>query len=96
MAVFVFFLTLVTFFGYRIRQIAREYLVEDKEGILSPIVDFFMLPLLRVGQWLSGEIAKINLFIFIFDFVIEAPFKAIFEVVEEWIRFVKIKKDEMV
>lgn len=94
--VFVFFLTLVTFFGYRIRQIAREYLVIEKEGVLDPIVDFFMLPLLRVGQWLSGEIAKINLFIFIFDFVIEAPFKAIFEVIEEWIRFVKIKKEDMV
>ncbi|MBI4067705.1 hypothetical protein HY407_04960 [Candidatus Gottesmanbacteria bacterium] len=96
MTVFLLFLTLVTFFGYRIRQIAREYRVIEKEGVLSPIADFFMLPLLRVGQWLSGEIAKINLFIFIFDFVIEAPFKAIFEVVEEWIRFVKIKKEEMV
>ncbi len=95
-AVFIFFLTLVTFFAYRIRLIAREYLVVEKEGILDPVGDFFMLPLLRVGQWLSGEIAKINLFIFIFDFVIEAPFKAIFEVVDEWIHFVKIKKDEMV
>ena len=94
--IFIFFLTLVTFFAYRIRLIAREYLVLEKEGVLEPIFDFFMLPLLRVGQWLSGEITKINLFIFIFDFVIEAPFKAIFEVVEEWIRFVKSKKEEMV
>lgn len=94
--VFIVFLTLVTFFAYRIRQISKEYLVEAKEGVLSPIADFFMLPLLRVGQWLSGEIAKINFIIFLFDFIIEAPFKAIFEVVEEWIRFVRIKKEEMV
>lgn len=94
--VFIVFLTLVTFFGYRIRQISKEYLVEARDGVLSPVVDFFMLPLLRVGQWLSGEIAKINIIIFFFDFIIEAPFKAIFEVIEEWIHFVRIKKEEMV
>ena len=94
--VFIAFLTLVTFFGYTIRQISKEYLVEIKEGVLTPIGDFFLLPLLRVGQWLSGEIARFSLFVVIFDFIIEAPFKAIFEVIEEWIRFVRIKKEEMV
>jgi len=95
-AVFIFFICVVTFFAYRIRQTAKEYSVENKSGILSPVVDFFMIPILSVGKWLSSEIGKINLFIFIFDFMIEAPFKLIFEIVEEWINFVKKKKDEII
>jgi hypothetical protein len=85
----------VTFFAYRIRPTAKEYSVEDKPGILSPIVDFFMIPVLSVGKFLSSEIGKLNVFILIFDFLIEAPFKLIFEIVEEWINFVKTKKDEI-
>ncbi len=92
--IFVFFVSMVFFFGYRIRQTAKEYLLIEKEGIFSPITDFFMLPVLSVGKWLSSEIARINIFIFLFDFIIEAPFKAIFEIGEEWINFTKSKKEE--
>lgn len=92
--IFIFFVSMILFFGYRIRQTAKEYLLIEKEGILSPIGDFFMLPILSLGKWLSGEIARLNIFIFIFDFIIEAPFKAIFEIGEEWINFMKSKKEE--
>lgn len=92
--IFIFFVSMIVFFGYRIRQTAKEYLLIEKEGILSPIGDFFMLPILSLGKWLSSEIARLNIFIFIFDFIIEAPFKAIFEIGEEWINFMKTKKEE--
>lgn len=95
-AIFIFFVTLVSFFAYRIRVSAKEYEMTDREGFFAPIVDFFFLPILRVGHWLSGEIAKINIFIFLFDFILEAPLKVIFEVAEEWIRFVRAKKEEIV
>lgn len=94
--IFVFFVTLVSFFAYRIRISAKEYEMVDREGFISPLIDFFFLPILRVGHWLSGEIAKINIFIFLFDFILEAPLKVIFEVVEEWIRFINAKKEEIV
>ncbi|PJE63359.1 hypothetical protein COU89_03750 [Candidatus Roizmanbacteria bacterium CG10_big_fil_rev_8_21_14_0_10_45_7] len=94
--VFFFFLTAVAFFGYRVRQIAKEYIVNHKETILSPIVDFFMVPLITVGKWLSNEISKINILIFIFDFLIEAPFKILFDVIEEWIGFLRNRKEEIV
>jgi len=94
--IFVFFVTLVSFFAYRIRVSAKEYEMTDREGFFGPIVDFFFLPILRVGHWLSREIAKINIFIFLFDFVLEAPLKVIFEVAEEWIRFIRTKKEEIV
>lgn len=94
--IFVFFMALVTFFAYRIRQSAKEYEVVERQGILEPMVDLFFLPVLRAGQFLSREIARLNVFIFLFDFILEAPLKVILEVVEEWIRFIRTKKDEII
>lgn len=94
--IFVFFVALVSFFAYRIRHSAKEYEMIERQGLLEPIMDFFLLPVLQAGQFLSKGIAKLNIFIFLFDFILEAPLKTIFEVVEEWIRFVRLKKDEIV
>jgi len=95
--IFIFFVTLVTFFAFRVISITQEYQVVSREGLLSPILDFFFLPIMRVGQWLSGEVlTKFNVLMFIFDFIIEMPFKAIVEVFDEWVHFVRIKKEEIV
>lgn len=94
--IFIFFVALISFFAYRIRLSAKEYAMVEHQGILEPLFDFFFLPILRAGHVLSQGIAKINIFIFLFDFILEAPLKVIFDVVEEWIRFVRIKKDEII
>lgn len=94
--VFLFFLTLVSFFGYRVRLDTKDYVIREKESVFTPITDFVFLPILRVGQWLSGELAQINFLIFFLDFIIEAPFKAFFRVIEEWIHFIRIKKEEII
>lgn len=95
--IFIFFVTLVTFFAYRIIIITHEYLVIDRDGPLTPLFDFFFLPIIRVGQWLSGEVlTKFNVFIFLFDFIIEMPLKAVVEVVDEWVHFVRLKKEDIV
>ncbi len=94
--IFIFFVSVVTFFSYRIRQIVRELRLVEKESIFTPLVDFFFMPILSLGKFFSQEIARLNFFIFVFDFLIEAPFKLIFEVVEEWISFVRKRKEEIV
>ena len=94
--IFIFFVSVVTFFSYRIKQIVNEYRLQEKESILAPLADFFFMPILSLGKFFSQEIAKLNFFIFIFDFLIEAPFKLVFEVVEEWISFVRQRKEEIV
>lgn len=94
--IFVFFITLVSFFAYRIRVSAKEYEVVERQGFLEPLADFFFLPILRAGHILSREITKLNIFIFLFDFILEAPLKVIFEVTEEWIRFIQTKKEEII
>jgi len=96
MGVFVFFVSVVSFFSYRIRQIVNIYRLDEKEGILSPLIDFFFMPVLSLGKFFSSELARLNFLIFVFDFLIEAPFKLIFEVIEEWISFVRKRKEEII
>ena len=94
--IFIFFVSVVTFFSYRVKQIVSEVRLEDKENIITPLIDFFRMPILSLGKFFSQEIAKFNFFIFIFDFLIEAPFKLIFEIIEEWISFVRKRKEEII
>lgn len=94
--VFIFFVSIVTFFSYRIKQMVNEFKLDDKENVLTPIIDFFFMPILSLGKFFSSELARLNFFIFIFDFLIEAPFKLIFEIVEEWISFVRKRKEEII
>jgi ABC-type transport system involved in multi-copper enzyme maturation permease subunit len=93
--IFIFFVTAVSFFGTRIRQLTKEYSVEHKrEGLIGLFTIFFSLPIIRAGHWLSVNMRRINLFVFILDFVIEAPFKLVIEVIESWFVFLREKKED--
>lgn len=96
MGLFLFFLSVVSYFGIRIRRNARELVViKRKEGIITFISDLFSIPILRMGQWLSTKLSSVNVFVFILDFIIEAPFKAFVEVFEGWIYFIKEERDKI-
>jgi hypothetical protein len=93
---FFFFLSVVSFFGFRIRQNARSlYVLEEKENFSSIMSDFIFMPFLRIGKWLAIKFQGINIFLIVLDFIIEAPFKSVMEVVEDWVTFMKEKKDEL-
>ena len=95
-SIFIFFLCVVSFFAFRLRMAAREYVVVGRvERFTSVLMDFFSLPILRAGQWLSRSISRLNIFIFLFDFVIEAPFKIFLNVMEEWFAYMKEKREEL-
>lgn len=95
-ALFVFFLTIISFFAVRIRISAREFFVLDqREGPLGFLVDFFSLPILRVGRWIALRAPKVNIVLFIFDFLIEAPFKSFLDILEELTSFLREKKEEI-
>jgi len=93
---FIFFLTLVSFFGFRLRNIANQYLViPRKENLINFLIDFFTLPIIRVGRFLSINFSKINFMIYILDFVIETPFKALVETLDKALAFIREKKEEI-
>ncbi len=95
-AFFIFFLSLVAYFGIRIRNTRRELmLVETGQGPLQILGDVLFLPFIRAGRWISLHVPLINVFLFFFDFIIEAPFKAAVEIVENWFVFLKEKREEI-
>ena len=94
--IFIFFLSLVSLFAYRVRLKARELAVtDDNQGIIPTLFDFLFLPILSVGTWLSSSLSKINVFIFVFDFILEAPIKTLIQTGEEFINFFREKKEEI-
>lgn len=94
-SIFIFFISVVTFFAYRIRQTAKEYVLEPSNNIVISFVTFLFLPILYLGKLFSEQVSKINLFIIFFDYLIEAPFKFIIDIVEEWTKFLRDRKDEL-
>jgi hypothetical protein len=93
---FLFFLSLVSFMGLKIRNTRRELLVVDAGGgFIGTIVDVLFLPITRAGRWLALRAPRVNVFLFFLDFIIEAPFKAAFSMIEGWLAFLKEKKEEI-
>lgn len=93
--VFLFFLAIVSFLSYRIYRIAHIYTIAERERIITPVVDFFFMPVAQVGRYLTEGISQINIFLFILDFIIEAPFKGLFSFFEQWFLFLHAKREQM-
>ncbi|MDP3941338.1 MAG: hypothetical protein Q8Q49_03460 [bacterium] len=93
--IFIFFLAIVSFLSYRISLVANLYRVGERQGLMTPVVDFLFMPIVRVGQRLTQGISQINFLLFIFDFIIETPFKIIFGFFEQWFRFLHDKREEI-
>ncbi len=94
-AVFMFFIAIVSFLSYRINLTANEYTINKGQGLFTPVVDILFLPVIRVGMYLSDGISQINILIFLFDFLIEAPFKVIFEFFEQLFGYLHTKREDL-
>lgn len=93
MAIFMFFLTIVAFFIFRIYQIAHTYTVVSRQHFFTPIIDFLFMPIAQVGRYLAEGVSQVNIFLFIFDFLIETPFKTMFGFAEEWFHYLHTKRE---
>lgn len=94
--IFIFFLTIIAFFAYRISQIAKVYFWKNQERESSSIGDMISLPILTIGSLLSQGLSKLNFLAFAFDFMLEAPFKLILGFLDNWVQFLSIKKEEQI
>jgi hypothetical protein len=93
--IFLFFIAIISFLSYRIFQTANAYTVIHKQNILNPVVDFFFVPIIRVGRSFTEGIAQVNFILIIIDFIIEAPFKGLVGFFEQWFAFVANKREEL-
>jgi len=93
---FLLFLSLVSYFGIRVRRLSKDFVViARKETLLTFLLDIFSYPIIRVGQWISEKTSQVNVFIFILDVIIEAPFKTLVEVFDQWTNYLKEKREEL-
>lgn len=94
--IFLFFLAFVSFFSVRTTRGLKELnVVERRENIMTLLLDLFYMPIIMAGRWLSGKFSKINVFIFLFDFVIETPFKVLVEIAEDWTKYVRERRENI-
>ncbi len=94
--IFFIFLSTASFFGFRLSTMVRELeLVTKQVGLLSSFRDFFYLPFIIVGQWLSSKYARINVIAYFLDIAIELPLKTVLRLVRQWTRFLSEKHDEL-
>jgi hypothetical protein len=94
--IFVFFMTIIAFFAYRIGQIAQVYSWKDQQKENTSLKDMFLLPILTIGSRLSQGLTHLNFLGFVFDFILEAPFKIILGFVDDWVQFLSTKKEQQV
>jgi hypothetical protein len=95
--IFLFLFSVINFFNALVRQPVRELLVErEKEGMIGMLIDTLSMPFVRIGKWMSVNFSRVNVFIFLFDVIIEAPFKVVIRFIREWAGFIRRKKEEMI
>lgn len=94
--IFLFFLAFVSFFSIVVTKGIKELLiVEKKENLITFLIDLFYSPIIMAGKWLSSSFSKMNVFVFIFDFILEAPFKILVEVGEDWTKYIRERRENM-
>lgn len=93
---FLFFITLVSYFGLRIRYSAKKWKISiEEENLISLLWNFTTIPIIRTGRWLSEKFSSINIFVFTMDFVIETPFKLILGTFDSFVSFLKETKEDL-
>ena len=96
LVIFFVFMSTASFLGFRLSAMVRELeLITHKNRILSTVRDFFYLPFILVGQWLSSKYAKINAVAYFLDIAIELPLKTSLRLLRQWTRFLNEKHDEI-
>ncbi len=94
---FVVFLGLVSFLATRIRRSVDDLrIIPKKETATSAILSFLALPVLEFGRWLAQHIRQLNVLLFFMDRVLEAPFKILIDITEEWFDFVRDRREEII
>lgn len=92
---FLFFLALVSYFGLRIRHNARQWkIASPNENTASLLWNFFTIPVIHAGRWLSQKFAAINVFVFVLDVIIETPFKIMLGTFDSFLSFLKEKEED--
>jgi len=93
---FFFFVSIVSFFSFRIRSLALELAMKrSRDDAITTVMELLLLPFIRIGKFFSDKFASFNPFILALDFLIEAPLKTVIKILNSWFRFINAKKEEL-
>jgi hypothetical protein len=96
MIIFFLFFSTASSLGFRLASLVRELEVSGRSsGFLTSLLDFFYLPFIMVGQWLSRKYSRLNIVARFLDVAIELPLKALLRLVRQWIRFLDERRESL-
>ncbi len=85
----------IVFAAMAIRQKSKEITVKEKGSVLEFILDFFSIPLAKIGAWLSSKWKEFNFVSVFFSTLVDTPFSSFIELLEEWRNYIKDKQAEI-
>ncbi|MFH1546922.1 MAG: hypothetical protein ABIC57_00375, partial [bacterium] len=78
-----------------IRARSKELTIEEEGGFVEFVMDFFTIPLAKVGQWLSEKWKEYNFVSVFFIALVDSPISSFITLIEEWRGFIKERKSEI-
>lgn len=92
---FLFFLSLVLFFAFRIRMRAKRWVVIEERGVPALLTNALVAPIVRVGRYLSRTFSSVNVFVLFMDFILETPFKMLLNFSHHFLIYLREKANEV-
>ncbi len=93
--IFALFTSMVIATGVRVNNRAKEMSLEKEEAsIWSFLLDLVIVPFMAIGKWTIAGLARFNILVIAFNFLIELPFQLFIEFIENFRSFIKSKKEE--
>lgn len=78
-----------------IRARSKELTIEEEGGFGEFLMDFFSIPLAKIGKWLSEKWKEWNFVSVFFTALIDAPISTFIAIIEDWRAFIKERKSEI-
>lgn len=94
--IFFIFLCTASFLGFRLSRMTRELeLIHRETRFSGALRDFFYLPFIIMGQWISSRYSRLNIVANALDVLVELPLKSVLRLIRQWTRFLNEKHEEI-
>ncbi len=85
----------VVFAATAVREKSKEITIKERTSILEFFLDFFSVPLAKIGSWLASKWKEFNFVSVFFSTLVDTPFSTFIEFLEGWRNFIKEKRTRL-
>lgn len=90
-----FTIALTVYAAVIIKNKAREINVDQSVGFFDFVMDALTLPIAKVGSFFAAKWKEYNIVAILFNFIVETPFVAILDFIQEWSEFLRERRAEL-